>query len=210
MNKLSVGLTEEEFAPYLERVRHFRPGEYIVRAGEPVSGFGIVLEGVVQVFKEDYFGNRSLLSRCREGDLFLEAVRLTRPENSPVNVQAVTACSVAVLDYAKLFAPAGNCRVHARVLENLLRVISTKVLALNRKISILSKRTIRDKVLCFLKEEGGGSTEVRIPFGRSALADYLCVDRSALSRELSRMKERGEIDFDGNDFRIKIGLAPLD
>ena len=209
MNKLSEGLTEEEFAPYLREVKNYGAGEYIVRAGERVSGFGVVLEGRVQVFKEDYFGNRSLLSQCREGDLFLEAVTLTQPENSPVNVQALTPCAVAVLDYARLFAPSGNCRAHARVLENLLRVLSGKVLALNRKISVLSKRTMRDKVLSYLTEEGGGKTEVLLPFGREAFADCLCVARSALSRELSHMKERGEIDFDGNLFRIRVN-APLD
>ena len=204
------GLTGEQIAPYRKEIRRFRAGQFVVRAGERVSGFGVVLEGKVQVFREDYFGNRNLLAVCEEGDVFLEAVTLQRPENSPVGVQAITPCAVAAFDYETLFDASDESPVRARLLENLLRVLSAKVLSLNARIDVLSARTTRDKVLRYLKERGGGEREITVPFGRQALADLLCVERSALCRELSEMKKRGEIDFSGRTFRIQVNTAPQD
>ena len=179
-------------------------GDGELAAGTAGGCFGLVAEGSVLVYKEDWFGNRDILNLCLPGETFLEAVSLTRPEDSPVNVQAATDCTVLFLDYRTLLAPARDCRVHARLLENLLRVLARKTLSLNRRISVLSARTIRDKVLRYLKEASGGKRTFTSAFNRGDLADYLCVDRAALSRELSAMKRRGEIDFCGNRFTVKV------
>ena len=204
--KLTEGLTEEEFAPYVQSQQRFRAGEVILRAGDPAKdGFGVVAEGAVLVFKEDWFGNREILNLCKEGETFLEAVSFGTPDASPVTVTAQTDCSIVFLDYRRLLLPASSCRVHARLLENLLRILADKALALNGRISVLSGRSIREKVLRYLRERSHGTRECTVPFDRTQLADYLCVDRSALSRELSAMRDRGEIEFRRNRFRI---LAP--
>ena len=200
---LFEGLSEEEIAPYLSDLRRYRAGDLVVRAGERVAGgFGLVAEGRVLVYKEDWFGTREILNFCSEGETFLEAVTLSTPEASPVWVQAATDCAVLFLDARTLLLPAASCRVHSRLLENLLRILSKKALSLNRRISVLSGRTIREKMLRFLRECSRGRTECEIEFDRAQLADYLCVDRSALSRELSAMRARGEIDFYKNTFRV--------
>ena len=127
----------------------------------------------------------------------------SQERKSPVTVQADETSSVLYLPYRKLLTQS-SCPGHARLLYNLLRGIAEMALVLHDRNDCLIKPTIRDKVLTYLslEAEKTGSRSFSIPLNRAAMAEYLNVDRSALSRELSRMKQDGLIDFSRSHFRL--------
>lgn len=189
------------------RAQHvfFGKEQFILRQGEPVMQMGVVLSGTAQVLREDTNGNRTILTELAPRDLFAEALACAGVESSPVAVRAVSNCEVLLLHYKKIITSCpASCSFHTRLIENMLSLMANKNLLLNSRIDILSQRTMREKMLVYLRQQSARkkSRQVKIPFSRQGLADFLCVERSALSRELCKMREDGLIAFEKNTFTL--------
>ena len=183
--------------------RRYQKDEFILHAGDDVPGVGIVLHGGVQVIKEDFEARRTIMANLGPGDLFQEAFACAGIKKSPVAVLAAADAGVLFIDCGRIVTVCGNaCAYHARLIRNMLRLLADKNLALNRKVDYLLIRSLRGKLAAYLLEHSGGGAQVGIPFDRGGLADYLSADRSALSRELGRMRAEGIIDFYKNSFKI--------
>ncbi len=187
------------------RVGHFEKGEIILLAGEKIREVGIVLSGSVQVMKEDAAGNRNIFARLSEKEIFAEVLNCAGIEKSPVTVLTDTGAGVLFLDFRRVIVSCGNaCAFHSRLIQNMLRLVALKNLSMNDKITCLGHRTTREKVEAFLELqlERAGKNPFYIPFSRAQMADYLCVDRSALSAVLCKMRDEGQIRFEKNRFEI--------
>lgn len=181
---------------------------FIFRAGQPATHVGIVLAGCANIIQEDFWGNRTILAHVEEGELFGEAFSCAETETLPVSVVAVQASEIMLIDYKRIITvcPAA-CVFHSRLIANMLRVLASKNILLTRKMEYVSQRTTREKLLAFLSAQAlqTKSNEVTIPFNRQQLADYLCVERSALSRVLMEMKQEGILEYEKNRFRLARG-----
>jgi len=187
------------------RSKSYEKGSYITHSGESINTIGVVLCGTVQMLKEDVWGNKSILAVMREKSIFGETFVCSRVYSSMVSFQAASDCTVMFLSFDRILHSCSlACDFHNKLIDNVVILIAQKNMQLMEKIEITSQKTLKDKILTYLSREAqrNGSLYFTIPLGRLELADYLCSDRSALSRELSRMKEEGIIDFDRNTFRI--------
>ena len=209
---LFYNLQDKEISSLLECMgsvfRIFQKEEFIVCAGDPAGSVGILLSGRAQIFRENMAGERNMLAEIREGDLFAEAFACAGIEILPVSVYALEKSEVLLLDIKKILSVCSlSCPFHTLFIENLLKVLARKNIGLNKKIHHISHRTLREKVLSYLEEQAlqAGNSSFYIPFDRQALADYLCADRSALSRELSKMQNDGIIEYKRNYFILKYG-----
>lgn len=189
---------------YLDaKIVEYKKDGIIFMEGDAADMIGVLLFGKVHIVKEDYYGNRNIVSEIRQGELFAEVFACAESILMPVSVLAVEDSRVLLLNFKKILSerefPLRNV-----LLSNMLKTISIKTLLLNRKIDILSKRSTREKLIAYLSAQtkAAGSPEFTIPFNRQELADFLCVDRSAMSAELSRMRREGIIDFSKNKFRM--------
>lgn len=190
----------------------FKKGEYIYRAGESVRSLGLVLSGSVNIESDDPWGNTSLLGHIAPGEIFAEAYACVPEEPLMVNVLADAPCEILFIESSQLSRPCSKaCSHHAALIKNLLCVTAKKNLSLSRRILQNSAKSIRGRVAAYLAFEAArtGSGSVTVPFNRQQLADYLNVDRSALSAELGRMKADGLISFERNHFELK-GTEPKD
>lgn len=206
------GVRPEELEQILARLdareRQFDGGEIIWMAGDRAESVGVVLSGRVQVLREERWGARTLLTELGRGELFGETFACAPgPEKTlPVTVAAASPCSVLLLDYRRMVSPgAEDFAFHHRLVENMLGILAEKNLMLNRRLVHLSRRSTREKLLSYLREQSaaqGGGT-FTIPFNRQELADYLCVDRSAMSAALSKLRREGVLETSRSRFRLK-------
>lgn len=179
--------------------------EILLREEEPAGHIGIVLEGCVQVVEEDVWGNRSILEQIEEGGLYGAAFACAGIKKSPVSVVAVTPVRILQIKIEKVMHVCPNaCPCHQQVIQNLVYLLARKNVALSEKIQHISKRSTREKLLAYLADEikKTGRKHFQIPFSRQELADYLCVDRSAMSAELGKLKREGIIEFQKNEFWV--------
>jgi len=183
----------------------FEKDAIILHQGTPPKVFGLVLEGSAHVLSIDVSGNRTLVTALRAGDLFAETFVFSGISAIPVSVVAAQDCTVLLLDHSRMaMHRQSDFPAHAILIANLLRILSNKNLQLSQKITILSQRTTRDKLIAYLlaQQKLAGSPRFTIPLNRQELADYLCVDRSAMSAELGKMKKAGLIACRKNEFEI--------
>ena len=184
--------------------RAYGDGDRVFREGERDAAVGIVLSGGVRVLHEDFWGRRTILAQHGEGELFAESLACAG-EPLPFDVTALGETEIMLGDYHKIFTPCSNtCAFHGRLALNMARLLAQKSVRLTMKLRHLSCRGTREKLLSFLSaqaRQAGGDT-VAIPFNRQELADYLGVDRSALSRELGAMRREGLLEFEKNRFRL--------
>ena len=206
---LFAGITEQELLGVLScvgyHVRSFQKGEIIAFAQEPMRNVGVILRGAVDMIKEDVWGNRSLLLRCRTEDVFGETFACGSDDISSVSFLAAEETKVLFLSFGRVMRTCSHaCEHHQRLVENMVRVIADKNRELMQKVEIISKKSLREKILAYLSHYAQRSTshEFEIPLGRIELADYLCADRSALTRELARMREEGLVEYEKNRFRL--------
>ncbi|WP_303868817.1 Crp/Fnr family transcriptional regulator [Acetobacterium wieringae] len=186
-------------------VKTYDRGEIILLTGQPVPAVGVILSGEVQVIQEDYYGNRSILTELSPSHIFGEAFASAGIKESPVTVLAKTNASVMFLGIERIINTCPNsCIFHNQLIENLLKILARKNILLSNKNQLLSRRTIQDKVLSYLsmQAEKKGNLAFEIPFSRNELADFLCVDRSALSRVLSKLQKEGIIEYTNNHFKL--------
>lgn len=200
----------EKMLPCLgAQVRSASKGEIVLLTGEPVDSVGLLLEGSAQIVREDETGNRNMLGRVEPGELFAEMFACLGMAHSPVTVTAETDVRVLFLNFHRIiYSCTSACAFHSRLVENMLRLFARKTLALNEKLDCVGRRTLHEKVRAFLEQQQrhSGGNPFTIAFSRAEMADYLCVDRSALSAMLGRMKRAGEIDYHKNRFRLLDGF----
>lgn len=190
--------------------RRYPAGSVILSAGERAEQVGLVLEGRVQVVREEFSGSRTLLTELVPGELFAETFACAPGDEKvlPVTVASVTESAALLLDYRRIVRACPNaCPFHTRLIENMLEVLAEKNMALNRRLVHLSRRSTREKLLSYLEEQAAlyGRSEFTIPFDRQELADYLCVDRSAMSTALSSLQAEGILKTRRNWFQLNQG-----
>lgn len=208
-NRLFAGMTEGEIDGMLECLggtrRTFRKGAYLFRRGEELHSLGLVLSGGVLLLEEDFWGNRTILGQAAAGQLFGESYACLPGETLAVDVRAAEDTAVLFLNMDRITHPCSSaCSFHSRLLENLLAVLAEKNRMLTRKMEHLTRRTTREKVLSYLSDRSrqAGGAAFTIPFDRQQLADYLSVDRSALSAELGKLRRQGVLEFQKNRFTL--------
>ncbi len=214
LSPLFVGIPYEEYGNLLKSmqayVRDFDAGELIYRAGDEVITAGIVLQGKVHIIKEELSGNKTILSEFGKGELFAESFSVSNVKRLPVSAEGATACKIMFINYRQLlYTCPRSCTVHARIIENMMMILADKNYLLNRKLIHLSKRSTRAKLLSYLSEQAqkNQSSSFSIPYTRQQLADFLCVDRSAMSSELSKMQSEGLLTYTKNNFTLSPGVV---
>ena len=183
----------------------FKKGEIVAFEGEHLRHIGILLSGAVDMVKEDLWGSRTMLARMHWDELFGETFACGSDTLSVVTFLVSEDAQILFLPFDRVMHSCTMaCRFHHKLVENMVRIIADKNRDLMRKVDVVSKRTIREKLLAYLSIQAQlqNSRYFQIPLGRVELAEYLCVDRSALTRELAKMKADGLIDYDKNCFRI--------
>ena len=204
------GNTEEEIQAMLSCLgaeqKHYGKGSIIYHAGDPVEAIGLVLSGRVQIENVDYWGNKSLLDSVGEGMIFAETYACIPGEPMQVSVMASEASDILFLNAARVLQTCPSaCVHHSRLIRNLLAICAQKNLILSRRIFHTSPKSIRGRLLSYLSFQASsqGSSEITIPFNRQQLADYLSVDRSALSNELGKMQKDGLLEVNKNHFILR-------
>ena len=184
--------------------KKYLKGEIIISEGEIAEKIGLITRGTIHLIREDYDGNRTIITKLSENDLFAEAFAFAPCKRVlPISVYAETDCSVMFLDYKKITSTCSvSCQCHVKFIENMLSLIAEKNIMLNRRLGHLSKRTTKEKLMSYLSEQAAlsGKRSFSIPFNRQQLADYLCVERSAMSAVLSELKRSGVIIFEKSKF----------
>jgi len=185
------------------KTQNYEKGDIVLLSGDTVNYIGLILSGSVKIIKEDMDGNITILTELSASDLFGEVFACAGIDVSPVTVQASEKCEILFLNYRKIITVCSSaCGFHSRLIENMLKLIAQKNLLLNQKIEIISKRTTREKLLLFFDTQRGMSKKFTIPYNREEMAHYLCVDRSAMSKELCKMRDEKLIKFKKNEFEL--------
>ena len=187
------------------RVSNYQKNQVIFREGEAANYVGIVLSGAVQIVREDFYGNRSIVARIEPSELFGESFACAGMEALPVSAAAAEDSRIMLIDCRRLTVSCTSaCSFHSRIIFNLLQVVATKNLLLNRKIEITSHRTTREKLMAYLliQAKQNKSSSFTIPYDRQALADYLGVDRSAMAVEISKLRKDGIIACEKSYFEL--------
>ena len=185
--------------------RDYDKGETIFHAGDVIHNIGLVLTGRVQIENDDVWGNKSVMESVGPGFAFAESYACLPGEPLMVSAIAAEPSHILFLDTGRVLTTCPSaCTHHNRLIHNLLYIMAKKNLMLTRKIDHMGQRSIREKVMAYLSFESEKQKKKTfgIPFNRQQLADYLAVDRSALSAELSRMKKDGLIEFEKNLFTL--------
>ena len=208
-SQIFAGVGDEEIASMLSclgaRLFKFRKGQYVLRQGEHVSDIIILVEGNLHVQRDDYWGNRSILGRVSAGEVFGEAYAAPGSGVLLNDVVALEDSTVIFFDIKRIITTCPSaCHFHALVVQNMFFVISEKNRKLVQKLSHMSKRTTREKLISYLSEEAKKQNNscFVIPFNRQQLADFLSVDRSAMSNELCKMRDEGLIEFNKSSFKL--------
>jgi len=206
---LFAGITPEDRKAMLDcigyHVASFQKGDIVAFEAENIRHIGIVLSGAVDMVKEDLWGNRTMLIRTQKNEMFGETFACGTDNLSVVTFVVSEPARVLFLPFDRVMHSCTMaCVFHHQLIENMVRIIADKNRDLMRKVEVVSKRTIREKLLAYLSLQAQvqGSRYFESPLGRVELAEYLCVDRSAMTRELAKMKDDGLIDYYRNCFRI--------
>ena len=203
------GIKQDELNAMLSCIGYhigtFKKGDIVAFEGDNLKHIGIVMKGSVDMVKEDLWGNKTMLLRMGKDELFGETFACGSDSLSVVTFLVSEDAKILFMPFDRVMHSCTMaCQFHHRLIENMVKIIADKNRDLMRKIDVVSKRTIREKLLAYLSIQAQvqNARYFEIPLGRVELAEYLCVDRSALTRELAKMKEDGLIDYDKNCFRI--------
>ena len=183
----------------------FSKGAVIFEEGQPARQMGLLLSGGAQIVKEDFYGNRTIVARIEPAEMFGESFACAQLDSIPVSVVATEDSEALLMDCQRLLTTCSNsCEFHNRIIFNLLKVVATKNLMFNQKIEITSKRTTREKLLTYLnlQAKNQGTNSFTIPYDRQELADYLEVDRSGLSAEISKLRREGVLESQRSQFTL--------
>lgn len=203
------GIRKEELSAMLGCIGYhigsFQKGEVIAFEEENIRHIGILLSGTVDMIKEDLWGNKTLLVRMRKDEMFGETFVCGEDNLSVVTFVVSEDARILFMPFDRVMHSCTMaCVFHHQLIENMVYIIANKNRDLMRKVEVVSKKNLREKILAYLSIQAQvqGARYFEIPLGRVELAEYLCADRSALTRELSKMKAEGLIDYDKNCFKI--------
>ena len=204
---LFQGISETDFPKALTYLRArrqaFSEGEIILHTGDPFHHAGLVLSGTMEATIQTENSDTINMYHFRTGEMFGMALVCAGPMASPVQLRALTDCTLLFLELPVLYEPS-KCPYQPRLSANLIRCLSRQNRFLNQKVRILSHRALRDRVLVYLRDLPQSTDGTRqIPFSQTALAEFLGVNRSALARELGRMQDEGLISLEGRTVTLK-------
>lgn len=203
------GCSEEDISNMSEhldfRTDRYRKGHVIFGTGSIVTDIGLVLSGSVSIEHTDLWGNKSILSIISAGSVFAESYACIPNEPMMVDAVANEDCDILFINVPRLFTSCPVCVSQNRLIHNLVMISAEKNLLLSRRSLHTSPKTIRGRLYSYFSQQvsSQGSNKIVIPFNRQQLADYLNLDRSALSKELGKMRNDGLIEFNKNTFVIK-------
>ncbi len=206
-NPLFKKMTEDEVLASLNffnySIEKFEKNNLIFIQGEAVTKIGIVLEGEVIITKNDFWGNRLILNKLGKGNIFGEVLAFSNVLSSSINVESINECSILFLDISDFYKDENaNSSKYSKFIYNLFQILLKKNLFLREKLEHVTQKTLRDKIISYLSSKAveENSNSFKLNLNRQELADYLGVDRAALSRELSNLKKEGILNYDKNNF----------
>ena len=187
------------------QIKKYKADDFIFLLGDQVDSIGIVLEGTVEIIKENLVGNRHIIASLGTSNIFAEGIVCTKDRISPVSVLTKTETTVMLIPYQKVITSCEQtCNFHIQLIENMMILLGEKNYILNHKIDLLMIKGMKEKLATFLLYESRrhNSNRFDIDFNRNELAEYLNVSRPSMSRELANMKDNGIIDYHMNSFHI--------
>ena len=198
-----------EFIPCLQaQTKLYKKDQYIFMEGDPATKVGILLSGSITLLQEDYYGNRNIYTMVREHELFAAAFAFAGIEHFPVSAVAEKDCKVMWIDCCRITRPCSKaCIHHSQLIHNILQLTAQRNMQLKQKIECAFKKTTKEKVMAYLMNEAknAGSDSFDIPYDRQTLADYLGVERSAMSAEIGKLQKEGRIKVNKKHFQILRG-----
>lgn len=182
----------------------YKKGAILLLAGDKPEHVGILLSGALLIVKEDYAGNRTIVDFLEPGGYFAEALCCAGVSESPVTVVAEADSKIMRINFSRILRTCPNsCVFHHQLIENMLGIIASRNIFLQNRMEITCSKSVREKVLRYLQAiPARQGNRITIPLNRQEMADYLCVERSALSHELMKMKKDGLIDYRNNVFTL--------
>ncbi len=206
---LFAGIEEENLLTMLRclgaRVAQFDKKYTVFSEGSPARFIGIMLSGSAQISQVDYYGNRSILSTVHRGDVFAEAFACAGVKELPVSVVANEPCEIMFIDCSHIMHTChNNCGFHNQLIFNLMTDLARKTLLFHQRAEIIAKRTTREKLMTYLMyySKQVKKSSFDIPFDRQELADFLEVDRSGLSAEISKLRAEGVLESNRKHFKL--------
>ena len=202
---LFAGLSDGSLAGALRlfggHTARYKKGELIHKPWSRMTEFGLVLSGTVQACADDFDGNRMIMADVQPGVTFGEALCFLEIADSPVYISASEDAEILWLSAARLYESSDHA-----MQKRFTALLASRTLAMNDRIQILSKLSIREKLMVYFSERAAsaGSNTFLIPFNREDMATYIGCDRASLSRELARLKKEGVIDYQKNAFKLFI------
>ena len=187
------------------QIKEYKKGDYIFRQGDTLDCLCIVLDGCVHIQSDDYWGNRTIISEINIAEMFSESYAVYGTAKALNDAIAIKDSVVAFFNVDRIMTVCSNgCRFHSMVTKNLLISLTHKNRMLIQKLTHITKRSTREKLLSYLSSQSKihNSNSFSIPFNRQQLADYLSVDRSAMSNELCKMRDEGLIEFNKSNFTL--------
>ena len=213
LNPLFQGLSDEEILTSLNcinaRLISKPSGSYIFNAGDYTDSMGLVLSGSVLITQVDIWTHRNIMSKCYPGDYFGEPFAAKPGTILNINVEVDADCEILLINTTRLLHVCPSaCEHHQKLIRNLVNVLANKIMIFNDKITHISKRTTREKLLSYLSAESvkNNSLSFDIPYDRQQLADFLCVERAAMSVELSKLKKEGILKTTKNHFELNLSI----
>lgn len=210
-SQLFSGVAEDEIEAMLDclsaELRTYQKGSYVLHQGEYLHHITVLVAGSLLIQKDDFWGNRSIVNKISIGEMFGEAYVAPGSEALLNDVIATEDSAIIFFDVHKILTTCSSaCRFHAMVIQNLFYAISVKNRSLVQKLGHMSRRTTREKLLSYLSEQAKkqGTSSFEIPFNRQQLADFLSVDRSAMSNELCKLRDEGLLSFERNRFQLYV------
>ncbi|WP_163469474.1 Crp/Fnr family transcriptional regulator [Fusobacterium sp. IOR10] len=207
--ELFKNLTIDEIKKSLKdlnaKKKSFKKNNLIYELGKPIDKIGLVISGNAHVIKEDFWGNRTILTQLKKGNIFGEVMSFQKNKNPNINVEVSKKSEILFLDFKKIFDSDEVLESYNKKLVlNMFSIVTKKSVLLTEKIEHITKKSIREKVFSYLSAYSFKceNDSFKIPFNRQELADYLSVERTALSRELSKMQEENLISFKNNEFKL--------
>ncbi len=209
---LFYDITDQEVEAMIQCFRmrrcRFHPGQTICTYGESAGEVGVLVSGEAELVRLDYAGNRTILERLETGGVFGESLAFTPTLGDCVEVVSAAGSEVLFMEYSHIMKRCENaCAHHSKLVQNMFRLVAEQTRRLSQRVEVLSRRSIRDKLMCWfqLRRLAAGADSFTLPFTLSALADYISADRSAMMRELKRMKEEGLVEMDGRRVTLRTG-----
>lgn len=208
--QLFRGIREDEIAELLLCLgayeRKFQKGDVVFRAGSPVDEFGLVASGSVNIVVNLYWGNSIIFGHVGKGEVFAENYAVIPGKELLCDVIACEDTHIIFLNVKHVLTTCRKgCTYHNRILQNMLRISAQKNLNISSRMIHTASKSLRERLLSYFSEQAleHGSAHFTIPFNRQQLADYLAVNRSAMSKELSKMQAEGLITYRKNEFILK-------